>query len=48
MEVVGWAGDNVRSENVDLFIVKDDTFTIVRHKPGRRKGKGFSNNNPVE
>ena len=31
MEVVGWVGDNVRSENVDSFVLKDDTFTIVRH-----------------
>ncbi len=31
MEVVGWVGDNVRSENVDSFVFKDDTFTIVRH-----------------
>ena len=31
MEVVGWVGDNVRSENVDSFVLKDETFTIVRH-----------------
>ena len=31
MEVVGWVGDNVRSENVDSFVLEDDTFTIVRH-----------------
>ena len=31
MEIVGWVGDNVRSENVDSFVLKDDTFTVVRH-----------------
>ena len=31
LEVVGWVGDNVRSENVDSFALMDDTFTIVRH-----------------
>ncbi len=31
MEIVGWVGDNVRSENIDSFVLKDDTFTIVRH-----------------
>lgn len=31
MEVVGWVGDNVRSENIDSFVLKEDTFTIVRH-----------------
>jgi hypothetical protein len=31
MEVVGWVGDNVRSENVDSLVLKDDIFTIIRH-----------------
>lgn len=32
MEVVGWVGDNVRSENVDSFVLKEDNLTIVRHQ----------------
>jgi len=31
MEIVGWVGDNVRSENIDLFVLREDNFTIVRH-----------------
>jgi hypothetical protein len=31
MEIVGWVGDNVRSKNIDSFVLKEDDFTIVRH-----------------
>lgn len=31
LEFVGWIGDNTRSENIDLFVLKEDTFRIVRH-----------------
>jgi hypothetical protein len=31
MEVVGWVGDNVRSENINSFVLKDGHFKIVHH-----------------
>jgi len=31
MEVVGWVGDNTRSENIDSFVLRKGDFTIVRH-----------------
>jgi hypothetical protein len=31
MEVVGWVGDNIRSENIDSFVLREGNFTIVRH-----------------
>jgi hypothetical protein len=31
MEVVGWVGDNVRSENIDSFVLREGIITIVRH-----------------
>jgi len=35
MEVVGWIGNNIRSENIESFVLKGDDFTIVRrHDPG--------------
>jgi hypothetical protein len=30
-EVVGWIGDNTRSEDTDSFVLREDHFTIVRH-----------------
>lgn len=35
MEVVGWIGDNTRSENIDSFVLKEDNLTIVRHDDPR-------------
>jgi hypothetical protein len=32
MEVVGWIGDNARSENIDSFVLRNEQFTIVRHQ----------------
>ncbi len=35
MEVVGWIGNNIRSENIESFVLKEDDFAIVRrHDPG--------------
>lgn len=31
MEVVGWIGDNAKTENIDSFVLRDNDFTIVRH-----------------
>ncbi len=31
MEVVGWIGSNIRSENIDSFVLTEGKFTIVRH-----------------
>ena len=31
LEVVGWVGDNARSEDIDSFVLKEDHVTIVRH-----------------
>lgn len=31
LEVVGWVGDNVRSEDIDSFALREDHVTIVRH-----------------
>jgi hypothetical protein len=31
LEVVGWVGDNARSEDIDSFVLGDDHVTIVRH-----------------
>lgn len=31
MEVVGWVGDNIRSENIDSFVLREGNFEIVRH-----------------
>jgi hypothetical protein len=30
MEVVGWIGDNARSEDIDSFVLANSDFTIVR------------------
>jgi hypothetical protein len=35
LEVVGWIGDNTRSEDTDSFVLREDHFAIVRHNdPG--------------
>lgn len=31
LEVVGWVGDNARSEDIDSFALREDHVTIVRH-----------------
>jgi len=31
LEVVGWIGDNARSEDTNSFVLREDHFTIVRH-----------------
>lgn len=31
LEVVGWVGDNARSEDIDSFVLKEGHLTIVRH-----------------
>lgn len=31
LEVVGWVGDNARSEDIDSFVLREDHVTIVRH-----------------
>lgn len=40
MEVVGWVGDNARSEDIDSFVLREDHVTIVPHNdpawPGQR------------
>jgi hypothetical protein len=30
MDVVGWIGDNVRSEDINSFVLTNDDFKIVR------------------
>ena len=32
LEIVGWVGDNARSEDIDTFVIKEGPVTIVRHK----------------
>ena len=50
MEVVGWIGDNAKTENIDSFVLRDNDFTIVRHNDptGRRNGTGSLANNQVD
>ncbi len=31
LEVVGWVGDNVRTDDIDSFVLKEDHLTIVHH-----------------
>lgn len=31
LEVVGWVGDNARSEDIDSFVLREDHLKIVRH-----------------
>jgi hypothetical protein len=31
LEVIGWVGDNVRSENIDSLVLREDHLMIVRH-----------------
>jgi len=31
LEVVGWVGDNARSEDIDSFVLREEHVTIVRH-----------------
>lgn len=30
IEIVGWVGDNTKSEDINSFVLADDNFTIVR------------------
>ena len=30
IEIVGWIGDNTKSEDINSFVLADDNFTIVR------------------
>jgi len=30
IEIVGWIGDNTKSEEINSFVLADDNFTIVR------------------
>lgn len=31
LEIVGWVGDNARSEDIDSFVLREDRVRIVRH-----------------